>query len=223
MLIALRAQLQTGRRLMVKWDKILEEKAYSKEEPEDIVVEFVLSLKNKKSKILDLGCGTGRHLIYIKEHGFNGYGADISKIGLNITKNRLKQRKLECNLIRGHMNFLPFDNRSFDAVICINTLYHQKLEGIQRTIFEIYRILKRGGLLLTNFLTRRTYSYEKGKKIEENTFLPNEGIERGVLHHFTDKKEIEQLFKNFTNYTLRLIEKEVDGKLSSRYILIARK
>jgi ubiquinone/menaquinone biosynthesis C-methylase UbiE len=223
MLIALRAQLQTGRRLMAKWDKILEEKAYSKEEPEEIVVKFVLSLENRKSKILDLGCGAGRHLIYVKEHGFNGYGVDISKTGLNITKNRLRQRKLDCNLVRGYMNFLPFDNRSFDAVICINTLYHQKLEGIRRTIFEIYRILKRGGVLLTNFLTRRTYSYGKGKKIEENTFLPNEGIERGVLHHFTDKKEIEQLFKNFTNYTLRLIEKEVEGKLSSRYILIARK
>ena len=36
-------------------------------------------------------------------------------------------------------------------------------------------------------------------------------------------KEVEQLFKNFTNYTLRLIEKEINGKLSSRYVLIAKK
>jgi len=208
---------------MVKWDKILEEEAYRKEEPQDIVVEFVLSLENKKAKILDLGCGAGRHLIYIKEHGFNGYGVDISKIGLNITKNRLRQRKMDFDLIRGHMNFLPFDNRVFDAVICTNTLYHQRLEGIQRTIFEIYRILKKGGLLLTNFLTRKTYSYGEGKKIEEDTFLQNEGIESGILHHFTDKEEIEQLFKNFTNYTLRLIEREVEGKLSSRYVLVAKK
>ena len=208
---------------MMEWDKILGEKSYSKEEPEDIVVEFVSLLKNKKSKILDLGCGAGRHLIYVEECGFEGYGADISRTGLNITKNRLRQRKLDCNLIRCHMNFLPYDKCSFDAVICINTLYHQKLEGMKRTIFEIYRILKSEGFLLTNFLTKRTYSYGKGKKVEENTFIRDEGVESGVLHHFIDKKEVEQLFKNFANYTLRLIEKEINGKLSSRYVLIAKK
>jgi ubiquinone/menaquinone biosynthesis C-methylase UbiE len=207
----------------VKWDDILTDKNYSKEEPENIVAEFIALLKIKKSRILDVGCGAGRHLIYFKKRKFDTYGIDISKMGLKITRERLKQQKLKCNLIRCDMNFLPYANDSFDAAICINTIYHQKIEGIQRTIIEIWRILKKEGLLLVNFLTKRTYIYRKGTEIEKNTYMMDEGIEKGVLHHFTDEKEIKQFFKKFKRYTLKKLEKEINGKLSSRYVVIAKK
>lgn len=209
--------------MLVEWDKILPDKHYSKEEPEDFVVEFISLLKNNKSRILDVGCGAGRHLLYVKKRRFDAYGIDISKTGLEITKDRLKQQKMKCNLIRCHMNFLPYTNGSFDAAICINTIYHQKIEGIQRTILEIHRILKTDGLLLVNFLTKRTYIYRKGIEIEKNTYMRDEGIEKGVLHHFIDEKKIKQLFKEFKRYILKTLEKEINGKISSRYVVIATK
>jgi len=53
--------------------------------------------------------------------------------------------------------------------------------------------------------------------------MMDEGIEKGVLHHFTDEKEIKQFFKKFKRYTLKKLEKEINGKLSSRYVVIAKK
>jgi hypothetical protein len=82
--------------------------------------------------------------------------------------------------------------------------------------------LREKGLVLMNFLSKRTYSYGKGTEVEQDTFVEQEGAERGVLHHFTDRQEIEHLFSRFQIVDLRLAEKEVEGKLRSRWIVTAR-
>jgi len=208
---------------VTEWNQILREEWYRPEEPEEVVVNFVTSLKmkNQKLRALDLGCGAGRHLIYVATQGFEAHGIDISETGLNLTRDRLRKRNLEAHIVKCTMNQLPYVDSCFDAVISLHTIYHQKLEGIQETTSEIHRILKKNGLLLINFLTKRTYSYGKGAEVEENTFVEQEGAERGVLHHFTDEEEIQRLFENFKIINLKLNEKEVEGKLRSRWTLVA--
>jgi len=208
---------------VTEWNQILREKCYSLEEPDESVVNFVAFLKekNRKLRVLDLGCGAGRHQVYMAKQGIEAHGVDLSETGLNLSKERLKRQKLEASPVKCDMSMLPYRDFCFDAVISLHTIYHQKLKGIQETISEIHRILRKKGLLLINFLSKRTYSYGKGAKVEENTFAEQEGIEKGVLHHFTDKEEIERLFKNFRIVNLKLREKEVEGKLRSRWILIA--
>lgn len=208
---------------MAEWNQILRKEAYSREEPDEIVFDFVklLKKKNQKVRVLDLGCGAGRHQMYMAKQGFEAYGTDISETGLNLTKERLQKQKLEVYLVKCDMKELPYINSCFDAVVCLHTIYHQKLKGMQETIFEIQRILKKKGFLLINFLSKRTYSYGKGAEVEENTFIEQEGVEKGVLHHFTDKEEIKNLFKIFKIVDLKLAEGEVEGKLRSRWILTA--
>jgi ubiquinone/menaquinone biosynthesis C-methylase UbiE len=208
---------------MSEWNQILREEWYSREEPDEIIVNFADLLKNKskKSRILDLGCGAGRHQIYIAREGFESHGTDISETGLNTTKERLKRQMLEAFLVKCNMKMLPYRDSCFDAVICLNTIYHQKLRGVQETISEIRRTLRKKGLLLINFLSKRTHSYGKGIEVEENTFIEEEGVEKGVLHYFVGKDVIERLFENFGIVKLELSEKEVEGKLRSRWIIIA--
>jgi len=208
---------------MTEWNQILREEWYSQEEPEEVVTDFAtfLKKKNKKIRVLDLGCGAGRHQVYMAKQGFEAHGNDISEIGLNITKERLKKQNLEGHLVKCDMKMLPYIDFCFDAVISLHTIYHQKLKGIQETISEVKRVLKKKGLVLINFLSKRTYSYRKGVEIEENTFLEQEGAERGVLHHFTDEEELKRLFADFKIADLKLIEREVEGKPRSRLILVA--
>jgi hypothetical protein len=70
-------------------------------------------------------------------------------------------------------------------------------------------------------LSKRTYRYGKGEKVEEDTFVDQEGTEKEVIHHFTDEEEIRHLFKDFHIINLELWEKEIEGKLLSRWILTA--
>ncbi|MCL6578113.1 MAG: class I SAM-dependent methyltransferase [Candidatus Bathyarchaeota archaeon] len=209
---------------MTEWNKILREEWYSQEEPDEIVVDFVKSLKNKRqgTRVLDLGCGAGRHQVFLSKHGFEAHGVDISETGLILTKEKLRKQNLEIYLVKCDMRNLPYVGSCFDVVVCLHTIYHQRLREIQKTISEIQRILREEGFLLVNFLSKRTYSYGKGMKIEEDTFVEHVGVEAGVFHHFSDEQEIKRLFKEFNVLDLQLIEKEVEGKLRSRWIVVAK-
>jgi ubiquinone/menaquinone biosynthesis C-methylase UbiE len=205
---------------MTRWDQILPEKNYSPEEPDEPVVNLLKSLKKKKdTRALDLACGTGRHVVYLAEQGIDTNGADTSKTGLELTRKRLRKRRLSAALVKCDMSFLPYRGLCFDVVICTRAIYHQKREGIQATLSEISRILREHGLLLVDFLSKRTYSHGKGTEVEKNTFVETEGHERGVLHHFVDRQEIKVLLSGFKIVDVELKEQKIDGKLRSRWIV----
>lgn len=107
-----------------------------------------LLIKNLKkyltpnSLILDAGCGTGGTFSYLKKAGFrNITSVDNSEIALKFCKKRGVP-----NLRLASVNKLPFKNNTFDAVICMDVLYHQGVYP-QKAVGEFYRVLKKGGLL----------------------------------------------------------------------------
>jgi ubiquinone/menaquinone biosynthesis C-methylase UbiE len=208
---------------MSQWNQILRDENYNSEEPDDFVTRFVDPLQRRNVRILDLACGAGRHVVYAAAEGFAVYGVDTSEMGLVMTRERLRNRNLSGHLAKCSMNFLPFVESCFDIVVCTRAIYHQKLAHIQNTVHEIHRILMENGVVLVDFLSKRTYSYGKGSKIEDNTFMEQHGTEKDVIHHFTDKKELKKIFKNFRIGSIKPCEKMIDGKLRSRLTVQAMK
>lgn len=58
---------------------------------EDMPKIFKLLKEKKERKVLDLGCGTGRHIVYFAKRGFDVYGIDISPQAIKLTKSWLKK------------------------------------------------------------------------------------------------------------------------------------
>jgi len=53
------------------WDKIYSENGKFFEEPHEYMEELLkIFRKRKVKKVLDLGCGSGRHLKFLAENGF---------------------------------------------------------------------------------------------------------------------------------------------------------
>jgi ubiquinone/menaquinone biosynthesis C-methylase UbiE len=209
---------------MAEWNHILLYQEYSPEEPDELVVNLIELLKKRKAgRVLDLGCGAGRHVAYIAAQGLEAYGLDVSETGLRKTMERLKKRSLEALLVKCDMKLLPFTDSCFSAIICLNTIYHQRLREMQQTISEVHRTLEKDGLFLANFHSRRSHRYGCGIKIEENTFMDQDGLEKGVLHHFADENELERFFKNFRIVKKRLNERKVKNYLQSRWEILAQK
>jgi ubiquinone/menaquinone biosynthesis C-methylase UbiE len=182
----------------------------------------LLKKKNKKARVLDLGFGAGRNLIYTANQGFEVHGVDMSETGLKVTKERLRKQDLKAHILKVDMNLLPYINSCFDIVICLFAIYHQKLKEIQTTISEIRRVLRKGGALLLNFQSKRSHRYGKGVKVEKDTFIQQNGPEKGVIHHFTDKEEIAELLRDFQNVDIELHErKSADGYFQSRLVVVA--
>ncbi len=117
------------------WDEIAKKWKEFREVPSPSVIEF---LKDKKGKILDLGCGSGRNFSAINEEA-EIYGIDFSKEMLKYAKNK----KPNSNLTQSTSSKIPFEENLFDATICVAVLHciPDKKER-QETINEIYRTLK---------------------------------------------------------------------------------
>jgi len=105
----------------------------------------IKSYLKKHSKILDLGCGTGRHVIPLAELGHSCVGVDISSNMLRqaakkASNKNLKIQFLECDITES----LPFDDNTFDMILC---LFHTfELNKNRENIFkEAKRLLKKGG------------------------------------------------------------------------------
>ena len=101
-------------------------------------------------KILDLGCGEGRHsiLAYL-EAPVQVVGLDLSSPDLNTTKARFEEFRdaddtsRSLGLVRGSGLVLPFADHTFDVVICSEVLEH--IPDYESVLGEIRRVLKPGG------------------------------------------------------------------------------
>ena len=104
-----------------------------------IFQEFV---KDKKLKIVDVGCGTGLVGQELKKSGFINFdGIDISQEMIDIAYGRGYKA-----LFLGNLNeSLPFKSKSYDAALCVGVFTHGHV-GSDR-LSELARIVKSGGII----------------------------------------------------------------------------
>ncbi len=148
--------------------------------------------------VLDLGCGAGRHSVYLASQGFNVIGCDISTTALRKLASRSRDTSLQ-NLfsVNADMASLPFKDDTFDAIVSTNVLHHSTVMGIRKTIAEVFRVVKRGAVGFLMTLSQRDYKNGRGKKLEDDTYVMTEGDEEGIIHHFFSKNELVASFGMF--------------------------
>ena len=91
-------------------------------------------------RCLDLGCGTGLHIEAVAGLGWRVTGVDISADQLRIAHTRAGQ---VAELVLGDASALPFDDRSFDAVVSMYT--HTDVDDFSALVREGARVLRPGG------------------------------------------------------------------------------
>ncbi|MGK7893942.1 MAG: class I SAM-dependent methyltransferase [Xenococcus sp. (in: cyanobacteria)] len=73
---------------------------------------------NKNSKILDIGCGTGRHSIELTKRGYQVMGVDLSASALKHAQEKALAKNLSINFQKHDARNLPF-SEEFDLAIMI--------------------------------------------------------------------------------------------------------
>ena len=123
---------------MKQWNEIFKKKGKVFTKVQKELPKFVTILKkNNVKKILDLGSGSGRHIVYLAKRGFDVFGIDIAKEGIDITKYWLKKENLKANLKNGNIyEKLPYPNDFFDAIISTGVIHHNNIQGIRKAIKE---------------------------------------------------------------------------------------
>jgi SAM-dependent methyltransferase len=151
-------------------------------------------------KVLDLGCGNGRHVVALAGLGFQVIGLDISFTGLVLSQQWLEESSQRAVLIQSDTRQpLPLVENCLDGLLSTQVIHHALLDEVLMAINEIYRILKPGGLAFVTVPCRSSSQRRsKSLQIEENTFLPQEGPESGLPHHIFSEERLRLAFHDFT-------------------------
>ncbi len=95
------------------------------------------NLESNRSRILDIGCGTGANLEMLSRFG-EAEGVDVSTEALAFCRERGLQ-----NVRQGEAEHLPYEDGSFDLVTALDVVEHldDDVEGLR----EMRRVLRTGG------------------------------------------------------------------------------
>lgn len=98
-------------------------------------------------KILDLGSGDGSFAYQLAKAGAEVIGIDSDELGVKYATENLESKNAKKNLtysfVVASAYQLPFENDTFDAVVCCDVIEH--LNEPERMLGEAYRVLKAGG------------------------------------------------------------------------------
>ncbi len=99
---------------------------------------------DRNDSILELGCGPGYMMQFLKRHGFSKVeGIDISEEQIRIATSRGLNAK-----VADAFEYLQSSERTFNAIIAIDFVEHFTKEELIRLFPSIHRALKEGGMLI---------------------------------------------------------------------------
>lgn len=94
------------------------------------------------TNILDAGCGTGLLLRKLNSFG-KTWGVDVSSEALKFARKRKLKR-----LFQSSVEKLPFKGKTFNVIVCIDVIYHRRVNSDTKALAEFYRVLAPGGILI---------------------------------------------------------------------------
>ena len=143
-------------------------------------IDKILSIINNNDNnqsILDVGCGEGYLLNEISRisNAENLYGVDFCKISNNP----------DWKFTKAKITDLPYDDKSFDLVICTHTLEH--VVNIKKAVSELTRVCKNTLIVVVPKQKYNLYTFDLH------------------IHFFNSKSEVYNQF-NINNYELDIID-----------------
>ena len=95
------------------------------------------------STILDIGCGSGRDLLWFKNHGFKATGFErSSKLAA------MARIHSGCEVIEGDFTTFDFSLYKFDCLVSIGAFVHLTHDELTSVLSSLLKLLNEGGLFL---------------------------------------------------------------------------
>lgn len=143
-------------------------------------------------KILDLGCGIGRHISLSLDFGFDPFGIDLSSNAVKAAIDWTLARGWDGRnqIVQGSVADLPWEKESFDHVISHAVLDSMPFEIAKAGCAEVARVLKSGGFFYFDVIA----GHESGKGIEFNGELTiTDAHETGTVQSYFDSGKIDEM------------------------------
>ncbi len=151
---------------------------------------------NQCHKVLDVGCGGGRNIVYFLQQGYDVYGIDpnpeaiaaVRELAVMLTGNDTTASNFSVN----SAETMPFDAGTFDLVICSAVLHFaQNKQHFEAMLTCMWQVLKPGGYLFARLASNIGIENLVQALVNDRYLLPD-GSERFLvseqdLLHYTQK------------------------------------
>jgi ubiquinone/menaquinone biosynthesis C-methylase UbiE len=150
------------------------------------------------SRILELGCGSGKTAALLAGVGQDTVAIDFSPaaIALNRTPG---QTDPGLDLAIADARYLPFREEAFDRVFAIHIIGHMGCTDRLRAAAEVTRVLLGKGTLVFRCFSSNDFRFGRGDEIEPGTFRRGTGI----ITHYFHEQEIQDLFSSLAPVSIR--------------------
>jgi len=133
--------------------------------------------RRPQSRVVDFATGSGRNAAALRLAGFAVVTVDDATAASEAPLTGLQN--------------------PVDAVISTHGLLHGTPPAITARVRALAGALGESGLLYATFGSRRDARFGQGERIDDSTFAPLEGDERGVAHAYFDRKGLEEILGDY--------------------------
>ena len=177
-------------------------------------------------RVLDVGCGIGRHVIALHSMGINSFGVDLSSEAIRVAKEWALAENIsdiESLLKCGDICNMPWGNEFFGFAISHGVLDSMPFKIAKQACKEIARVLKPNALFYCDLVSGNDSDHAREYSGE---VLVDAVHERGTIQSYFNYSKIEKLVGDyFTIEECIFIKREevLHGSGSARYHLVLKK
>lgn len=159
-----------------------------------------------RERVLDIGCGIGRHTIYLAARGFAVTALDNAPAAIEACRRGLAEAGLAATTVTGEMTDLPFPDGSFDGIVASHAIHHCSLASLRRVLDHVTRCLTPGGLFFWSTPTPRHFRWGRGEEVEPGTWVDPNHPEGPVPHHYASEEEVRELLRDYDILSIEEVE-----------------
>ncbi|MFZ5448470.1 MAG: class I SAM-dependent methyltransferase [Thermodesulfobacteriota bacterium] len=189
---------------MPGWGELFADPVMQGREPEPELLAIIPMMHEAGCRrVLDAGCGVGRHLLPLLAAGFQVWGVDVDAQVLHLLQDRLKKAAIDEAgpfLAQADLTRLPFVTGAFDLVVSIKVINHGYAATFREYCRELDRVAKVGGHLFINASPREVVErirLPQTRELEPGTLVDIATPDGAVVHHFPTPEELREQFPGY--------------------------
>ncbi|MBW1990578.1 MAG: class I SAM-dependent methyltransferase [Deltaproteobacteria bacterium] len=194
---------------MPEWGEIFADPDMQDLAPNPEVTALLPEFHNRGlERVLDAGCGAGRHLGPLVREGFRVVGVDREASVWPAVRSKTGNCPRPPHLVQADLAHLPFRPGCFDLIVSINVINHGDTRAFQAYCREFRRVLRAGGHLFIivsprefGELVRRPDTVE----LEPGTLVHIATPDGTLVHHFPTPEELAEQFPAYRRLRLETV------------------
>jgi len=180
------------------------------------VVEMADRLEREgRRRVLDIGCGLGRHTVYLAARGLEVTATDVASSAIEQCTSNLEEAGLTATMVEVEMSDFPWPDAHFAGAVASNVIHHTDLATLKAIISSITRVLSDGGYFVWVTPTPRHFACGRGRELEPMTWVGFDTSDGHLPHHYSTEEEVRELLADYE--VLSLDEHEYREGENSRW------